>query len=148
MSITDAVSVVVAALGAGALAATRDGVEAAVSDLYTALRDRVRDRLTRRDREVLTAHEGEPGRWEVRLRDVLRDGGGVDDELVELARRLLAAADPAGSAEGKYTIVGSGAVVGDTTIHVTGTNLGAVGTFNAPVTFHPPPDPPSRPTAR
>jgi hypothetical protein len=111
----DPVSLIVAALVAGAAAALKDTAGQAVKDAYTGLKTLLR-RKTADAPAVEVAvqqHEEDPDVWEQPLRQLLtKAGAGQDAEIVEVATRLLALADPAG----KYTVTvsgGQGVVVGD-----------------------------------
>jgi hypothetical protein len=146
------VELILAALAAGAGAGTSDVAKTAVLDVYTGLRDALRNRLTGWGRagQVLDAAQAEPDVGQAELAAQLEESGaGGDEDILAAARRLLALADPEGAAAGKYRVdVGSkGHVhVGDTTIDAPH-NLGAVGTFHGPVTFGAPPVPPATPGA-
>lgn len=146
------VELILAALAAGASAGTTDAVKTAVLDAYTGLRDALRNRLTgwERAQHVLDPVQSQPDVWQADLGPQLEQCGAVhDEEILAAARRLLALADPNGFAAGKYRIDASSAGhvhVGDTTIDAPN-NQGAVGTFNAPVTFGAPPLPPATPGA-
>jgi len=123
---------IVAALAVGATA----GITSGVQDAYAGLKGLLTRRLKGRTRavEALKARETEPGVWQARIGDDLNASGAAgDQEVLAAARELLGLADPAGLRAGIY--------------HVT-TNHGAVGTFNAQVTFNNGPQfPPARPEA-
>jgi hypothetical protein len=146
------IEVILAALAAGSTAGLTDAVSTAVRDAYTGLRDALRRRLRGRDDALraLEVDETKPQAWAARLSAHLVESGAASDaDIVAAAQRLLAAVDPAGTAAGKYRIDAShaGSVhVGDTSIEI-GSNYGAAGTFQAPVTFQGPPVPPARPEA-
>ena len=115
----DPVSLIVAALAAGATAALKDTTTTAVTDAYQGLKallvrrfgdsPEARAQVERVDREPEAAAQA--------LRKPLADSGAASDAaLVEQARELLARADPAGTRAGKYTVSvtgGKGVVVGD-----------------------------------
>ena len=115
----DAVSLIMAALVAGAASAVEDGTPEAVKESYARLRDGVRGRLQGRpDGElVLARHETAPDTWRAPLAGELSAAGaGTDASLVDAARALLELVDAAGSRAGKYqvTVTGSqGVQVGD-----------------------------------
>ena len=121
----DAVSLIVAALAAGAGSAVQDGTSQAVKDAYARLRDAVRKRLARRpDGElVLARHESAPETWRAPLaQELSAAGAGNDTGLVEVARALLELVDAAGTRAGKYTVTvtgSQGVQIGD---HNTQTN--------------------------
>jgi hypothetical protein len=133
MSVVEVISV---ALAAGASAGLRDTTSVAVRDAYVGLKSLLGRRMADRDevRLALEADEVEPEVWQTRIGDALVDSGAAnDEEVVALAERLLALADPARAAQFDIKV---------------GTNYGAIGTFSAPVTFNQgPPLPPSEPAA-
>ena len=130
-----AVEVITAALAAGAGAGFKDAASTAVRDAYAGLKDLLKRRLGTYDEQAvqaLDADETEPEMWQARIGDALTASGAADDEKVlATARQLLGLADP-----------GKAKTFNINLDH----NYGAVGEFNAPVTFHQgPPVPPSRP---
>jgi hypothetical protein len=149
------VELILTALMAGAAAGTTAAAQSAVVDTYTGLRTLLRRILTRQGRseEVLDAVQAEPGTWQTRLGEALTDAhADQDQEVLAAARAVLAAADPAGAAAGKYTVTVSnstGVQVGDHTVHVA-TNYGnTAGTMTGPVTvsYGQIPNPPTQPGA-
>lgn len=130
-----AVEVITAALAAGAGIGVKDTASAAVKDAYAGLKALLKQRLGGQDDQVvqaLEADETQPGVWHARIGDALTDSGAADDEqVVDAARRLLAAADPEKAKA----------------LHIqVDINNGAIGEFHAPVTFHQaPPVPPTPP---
>jgi len=115
----DPVSLVVAALVAGAAKGVGSSAESAVSAAYPKLKG-VLGRLfqARQSAQVaLEQHEAAPEVWKAPLEAELRAAGvGEHEDVVDAARQLLKLADPQGSAAGKYqvTIAGSqGVQVGD-----------------------------------
>ena len=116
----DPVTLIVAALTAGASAGVGDTVSQAIKDAYGALKSVVRKRL--RDRPdgelVLDRHEQEPDTWQEPLRSELESSGvSNDDEVVALARRLIELVEAeGGAAGGKYRVDASssqGVQIGD-----------------------------------
>jgi hypothetical protein len=103
----DPVSLIVAALAAGAVAGAQDTATEAVRDAYTGLKDLVRRRLSGRksSEAALVQHEQSPehagGTLEAELVAV---GAGDDAAILEGARRLMALLDPAGFRAGKYDV--------------------------------------------
>jgi len=114
----DAVSVIVAALAAGA-ASEQDNAPEAVKEAYARLRDAARGRLAGRpDGElVLARHCAAPDTWRAPLAaELLAAGAEADAGLAGAARALLELVDVAGSRAGRYqvTVTGSqGVQVGD-----------------------------------
>ncbi len=146
------VELITAALAAGAGAGASGLATAATNDAYTGLRDALRRRFTgrRQAEQALAAEETDPGVWQTRLGDAVTEvGADHDEEVLAAARRLLALVDPAETQAGKYAVDlrgAQGVQVGDGTVHVDTNQGGAVGTFNAPVSFGtPPPIPPAAP---
>jgi hypothetical protein len=153
------VELILTALMAAAAAGTAAGVtaaaESAILDAYTGLRDLLRRALTRQGRPdmVLDAVEAEPGTWQTELGAALTEARADQDaQVLAAARELLTAADPAGTAAGKYTVDithATGVQVGDHTVHVD-TNYGAAaGTMTGPVSisYGQVPNPPAQPGA-
>jgi len=116
--VMDPVSLVVAALAAGAAAAAKDTAAQVVKDAYEGLKSLVRRKAAGDPdaAEVLDRHEDSPAAWDEQLRRTLDAPDRVDHEVVLSAQRLLALLDAAGSQEGKYQVTvtgGKGAVIGD-----------------------------------
>ena len=115
----DPVSLIVAALAAGASAALRDTAASAVKDAYAGLKSLLKRKLGDRPlaQDVIDKHEESPDVWEKPLEDELGKAGVADDEeIVKAAQALLAQVDPDGAARGKYNVTisgGKGIVVGD-----------------------------------
>jgi hypothetical protein len=115
----DPVSLIVAALAAGASAALKDTAGQAVQDAYGGLKSLLKRRLgeKRRTEDVVDRHEEAPDVWEKPLHDELAKAGLADDEeVIRAAQELLARVDPAGARGGKYKVTisgGKGIVVGD-----------------------------------
>ncbi|MFI7426902.1 hypothetical protein ACIBPB_07945 [Micromonospora sp. NPDC049836] len=109
-------------------------------DAYTGLRDALRHRLTGRPQaeQVLEGEETDPGVWQARLGAELAEvGADRDEQVLALARQLLALVDPEGTRTGKYQVDLRGAQqpqVGDHTVRID-TNYGpTAGTMSGPVT--------------
>jgi hypothetical protein len=111
----DPVSLVVAALVAGAAAGVKDTAGAVVTDLYTGLKALLRRRFggdAKADSELAEVERGgDPSALRRRL-----ETAGVDEELGGQAAELLRRLDPEGARAGKYHVQisgGKGTVVGD-----------------------------------
>jgi len=121
----DPVTLIVAALAAGASSALQDGASAAVKDAYARLKALVRKRFAARPKGelVLAEHEAAPQTWEAPLAAELSAAGADGDaDLVAAAQALMSLVDEAGSRSGKYVVAvrdSQGVVVGD---HATQTN--------------------------
>jgi hypothetical protein len=115
----DPVTLIVAALAAGAASGLKDTAGQAVKDAYGALKSLVKGRLGEASvsDSVVERHEEAPEVYKRSLETELAKAGVTDDEeVVRAAQRLLALVDPVGAQAGKYevTISGSkGTVVGD-----------------------------------
>jgi hypothetical protein len=115
----DPISLVVAALAAGAAAGLTDAARSAVADAYASLKARLRRHIAGdRDAENrLDELERQPaadtGPLAERLRTTAADR---DRELIATARAVLERLDPQGARAGKYDVRisgGKGIVVGD-----------------------------------
>lgn len=101
------ISLIVAALAAGAARAGEETAGQAVKDAYQGLKGLLR-RLFGGQPEheaVLDEYEQHPDTAEQPLRDALSTvEADKDAEVVEAAQRVMAAADPEGAAAGKFTV--------------------------------------------
>jgi prophage tail gpP-like protein len=115
----DPISIVVAALAAGAVAGVKDSASTAVKDAYTGLKELAARRLSRRPRGelVLTEHAEDPQAWEKPLaKELAAADAAADRDLVTAAQAFLSLIDEAGSRSGKYSVVAQnsqGVAVGD-----------------------------------
>jgi hypothetical protein len=115
----DPISLIVAALAAGASAAVKDTAGQAVKDAYSGLKALVKRRLGSSEmaQEVVERHEQSPEVWEKPLEEELGKAGLADDEeVIRLAQELMAKQDPSGAAAGKYNVTisgGKGITIGD-----------------------------------
>jgi hypothetical protein len=109
----DPISLIVAALVAGASSAARDTAGEAVRDAYAGLKSLLRRRFGGDEPKGLDA----PSEHEESLKERLRQAGAAgDEELVRAAQEVMKHADPEGTRAGKYTVTitgGQGIVVGD-----------------------------------
>lgn len=118
----DPVSMISAALTAGALAGTQETASAAVKNAYSALLGMVRQRLRGKPaaEAALAKHEAEPAASQASLAAVLaRSEAGADPEVVRAAQALLALVDETGTRAGKYVVEvydSQGVQVGDGTV--------------------------------
>ena len=106
----DPVTLIVAALVAGAAAGLKDTASSAVKDAYNGFKGLVRRRLAGQpDGElVLARHEQDPQVWDKPLaQELISAGADGDPALVAAAQALLELVDSAGSAAGKYQVVAS-----------------------------------------
>jgi hypothetical protein len=88
----DAISLIIAALVAGAAAGTTDTTSAAIKDTYLVLRNLIKRRFggAQPAEMALDQYAVRPETWEAPLRESLEEHGVADDEeIVELATQLL-----------------------------------------------------------
>jgi hypothetical protein len=115
----DPISLIVAAVVAGASAAARETAGTAVKDAYSGLKELIRRRFSGdKDAEAqLEQAEQNPDGDQTQLKDRLEaTGAGRDGALLAAARTLLEQVDPEGARAGKYDVRisgGKGIVVGD-----------------------------------
>src|SRR4051794_14199626 len=115
----DPVTLLLAALAAGASTGASDAAKDAVVGLYGQLKAALTDRFGGDPgaKKTLERHAGNPAGYEAPLRDLIVESGARDDAtIVNLARELLATTDPAGAQVGKYNVQiagGQGTVIGD-----------------------------------
>jgi len=115
----DPVSLIVAALAAGASAALKDTAGQAVRDAYGGLKALLRRKLGNAPlaQQVIDKHAEAPEVWEKPLQEELASADVADDEeVIRAAQELLAQVDPDGARSGKYNVTisgGKGIVVGD-----------------------------------
>jgi hypothetical protein len=115
----DPVSIIVAALAAGAAAGVGDAAKDVVSSLYGRLKTALIGKAANDPGAgtTLERQARDPEGSEAAVRDLVVESGAHEDEaIVALAEQLLKAADPSGAQVGKYNvqITGSkGVVIGD-----------------------------------
>ena len=115
----DPISLIIAALAAGALTGMQDTAGQAVKDAYTGLKSLIRRRFAgnQEAEAALDQAERQPDPDQPQLAGHLRAAGAAhDEELVRAAQALLKQHDPAGDRAGKYEVHitgGTGIVVGD-----------------------------------
>jgi hypothetical protein len=115
----DPISLVIAALAAGATAALKDTASTAVTDAYAGLKGLIRRRFKADDDALMLLEraEAQPEGKHASLAERLRaTAAESDQELVDAARAVLIEADPAGFQAGRYDVRisgGKGIVVGD-----------------------------------
>jgi hypothetical protein len=115
----DPISLIIAALAAGAIAAVKDTAGEAVKDAYAGLKALICRRFAGNGKAeaALDKSQRQPQTDQAELAQHLRAVGAADDkELISAAQALLKQADPGGARAGKYDVHitgGKGAVVGD-----------------------------------
>lgn len=124
------ISLILGALLAGATKGAGEASGTAIKDAYAGLRDALKRRFTAASpsrsqpaETALTGYLSDPDAWRPALETYLRQAAAdKDQEIIDAAVRVMAAADPDGARAGKYTIDLTGAQgvqVGD---HNTQTN--------------------------
>ena len=111
----DPVSLIVAALAAGASAALRDTTSEAIKDAYAGFKALLQRKLGDRAdlQSTLNKHEDEPEAYERALKHELAKAGVAEDnEIVTAAEELMAKVDPEGARTGKYNVTVTGGKVG------------------------------------
>jgi hypothetical protein len=124
----DPITLIVAALAAGAsagaLSALQDDVKDAVTSAYSKLRGLLKKRVegNQAAEVALVKYEANPKTWEAPLADELKElGVGDDAEIVAAAQALMELVDRAGARAGKYNVTiknSKGVQVGDGNIQV------------------------------
>lgn len=103
----DPVTLIVVALGAGALAGAKDAASSAVTDAYASLRELLKRRFAGKQNAelVLARHQGAPQTWKAPLETTLKESGiDRDQEVIAAAQALMALLDAGGTQAGKYTV--------------------------------------------
>jgi hypothetical protein len=103
----DPVSIVLAALAAGALAAAKDTASQAVKDAYAGLKTLVKKYINDKPHAqmTLTEYEIDPDTWQKPLQRLLIATGTYKDEIiVRQAQQLLELVDPQQASQGKSTM--------------------------------------------
>jgi hypothetical protein len=115
----EAVSLILAALAAGALAAVKDTAAQTVKDAYASLKSLVQRRFAGNTtaQTALAEFEKDSETWERPLKKLLDEAGvSKDEEVVRQAEQVMRLVEPAAAAKGKYTVTigeGTGVVIGD-----------------------------------
>ena len=103
----DPVTLIVAALAAGASAGVTDTVAQGVKDAYTGLKALVLRRVQDQPagEVAVVEHEKDPEVWSAPLAKThTAAGADTDPQVLEAARRLLQLTDPDGTRAGAYTV--------------------------------------------
>lgn len=108
----DPVSLIVAALAAGAVAGAQNTATEAVKDAYQGLKALVAGRLGGRPagEVALAQHENKPEQWGGALEaELVEVEAGGDASVVQAAQRLMTLLDLLGAQAGKYVVDARGA---------------------------------------
>lgn len=103
----DPVTLIVAALAAGASKGFTDAAGQAVKDAYASLKKLVLHKVsgTPSGAVAVQEHEVDPDTWQAPVTKLLAESGaGNDQTLVGAAKRLMELLDPAGAQAGKYVV--------------------------------------------
>jgi hypothetical protein len=122
----DPVTLIVAALAAGAAKGVGETASALVADAYHGLKSMLARvfGVNPQAELVLAGHESDPDTWQAPLAKLLTETGvDRDEQIIAAARRLLEMADPSGSQAGTYATDARGANVGNIGDHAVQTNF-------------------------
>src|SRR5258706_12833533 len=103
----DPVSVVLAALAAGATAATKDTASQAVKDAYAGLKALVKKRFDQKPQAemTLTEYEKDTDTWEKPLhKSLVETAADQDEAIVRQAQQGLNRANPRQAPQARYTV--------------------------------------------
>jgi RIP homotypic interaction motif len=101
------ISLILAALLAGATKGAGEAAGTAIKDAYVGLRDAVKRKLAARPAagSAVEEYTADPANWAPALTAYLKQVDADRDEaLLSLAQAVMAQADPAGSSSGKYSV--------------------------------------------
>lgn len=113
------VSIIMAALAAGAVAGATDVASQAIKDAYAGLKALIGKRLAGKPaaETALTEYEQDAETWEKPLQKSLVEAGAdKDQEIVDAAQQVLQLVQPQQVAQGKYNVQiaqAQGVVIGD-----------------------------------
>jgi len=115
----DPVSMVLAALSAGAIAATKDTASQAVKDAYAGLKALAKKRFAGKPQAemALAEYENDPDTWQKPLqRSLVETGADQDEALVQQGQQGLKLVNPQLASKSKYNVQigeGKGIIIGD-----------------------------------
>ena len=101
----DPVSLIIAALVAGASASAKDVAGMAVKDAYSTLKDLIKRKFvdSKKAEETLANHEEDPDTYEKPMKKVLQQSGAdQDQQIIQAAEQLLQQAGSQGLSAGKF----------------------------------------------
>jgi hypothetical protein len=103
----DPITIIVAALAAGAAKGLTDTTTAAVGDLYTQLRSAIQKKFqgNAAAQTVLDEYVKDPDTYAKPMaKQIAANTVEADEHILDLAQAILENTDPAGSSKGKYNI--------------------------------------------
>ena len=109
------ISLILAALAAGAVAAAKDTAKKGVKDAYEGLKALIKRKFAGNEaaKVVLDEHEKDPETYEVPLKKKLIETGiDKDEEILKAAEEIMKKEDPQGAIAGKYNIHVAGDIKG------------------------------------
>lgn len=111
----DPITIIVTALTVGAAAGIQATTSEAIKDAYNKLKALIQRKFAGKPTATLALveHEKKPDIWKAPLEEELREtGAGQDDEIIEVAKRLMALVNPQQAAMGNYNMQITGNVQG------------------------------------
>lgn len=111
----DPVTLILAALGAGAASGGQTIATDAIKDAYAGLKTLIQRRFADKPSAelALTEHETDPTTWEAPLKKALLDAEiGQDEDIIEAAQKVMTLIQPQQAAMGKYNVQITGNVQG------------------------------------
>lgn len=115
----DPVTLILAALVAGAAVGAQSTASQAIQDAYSGLKTLIQRKFAGKpEAEVaLKKHEQKPDVWKAPLEEELKEtGADKDDEIIKAAQKLMALVQPEQAAMGKFNVRvsgGQGIVIGE-----------------------------------
>jgi len=111
----DPISLIIAALGAGATAAVKDTAGQAVKDAYKELKTLIKNKFAEQGKAdsstILDKFEQKPEKTKALLEDELAESGldklDKDDAIIKAAEQVMKEEDPEGASTGKYDLRGA-----------------------------------------
>jgi hypothetical protein len=103
----DPITLIVAALAAGAAAGVGDTASQAIKDAYAGLKALIKRRFAgdAKAEETLADHDADPETYRKPMEKQLTESGTAEDPaVIEAAQKLMKLVDPQGSAAGQYNV--------------------------------------------
>lgn len=118
----DPISIIVSALVSGLAAGAKDGASQLINDGYQKLKSMLGKYLSSdKAQNTLAEHAADPETYDKPLRKLLQESGAdQDQQLLEMAKKLLAEADPTGAIRSKYVVnnANQSAIGDNATVHI------------------------------
>jgi hypothetical protein len=103
----DPITLIVAALAAGAASGMGDAASQAIKDAYAGLKALLKKRFAgnAKAEETLADHEADPNIYAAPMEKQLKETGVAEDpSVIEAAQKLMELVDPQGAAAGQYNV--------------------------------------------